>query len=108
MRLDIAQSSAQKLNINPSTGDNPLILSNVPIDYMDGLNGAAFIAGDRVVIEFADQDWSKPKVIGFESNPRGVGGVPGTYYAFYIKENVLKINHLFNPVKESIMMNSCN
>lgn len=45
-------------------------LSSVPIEYMDGINGAAFVAGDRVVVEFINQNWNQPKVIGFESNPR--------------------------------------
>lgn len=62
--LDAAQSSAQGLDINQTAS-----LSNVPIDYMD-CNGGAFEVGDRVVIEFTDQDWTKPKIIGFESNPK--------------------------------------
>jgi len=45
-------------------------LSNVPIEYMDGVNGDAFVEGDRVVVEFTNQNWNYPKVIGFESNPR--------------------------------------
>jgi predicted transglutaminase-like cysteine proteinase len=45
-------------------------LSDVTIEYMDGANSDAFIVGDRVVVAFTDQDWNKPKVIGFETNPR--------------------------------------
>lgn len=48
-------------------------VDNVPIEYMDGLNAKVFAESDRVVVEFTDRDWSKPKVIGFESNPRGTG-----------------------------------
>ena len=33
-------------------------------------NAAAFIVGDRVVIQFTGQNWSAPRVIGFESHPR--------------------------------------
>lgn len=79
VRLDTARSTAeannydgQKLNINPLVaGGAALVLSNVPIEYMDGLNGSVFVVGDRVVIEFTAQLWAAPKVIGFETNPRG-------------------------------------
>jgi len=62
--LDAALSSAQNLDINQTD-----TLENVPIEYMD-CNGGAFETGDRVIIEFTDQDWAQPKVIGFESNPK--------------------------------------
>lgn len=62
--LDVAQSTAQNLNINQS-----LFLENVPIEYMD-CGGSVFETGDRVVVKFESQDWSQPKIIGFESNPR--------------------------------------
>jgi hypothetical protein len=45
-------------------------LSDVTIEYMDGVNSDAFEIDDRVVVAFTDQDWNKPKVIGFESNPK--------------------------------------
>ena len=70
VRLVAALSSVQKLNINPPEA----LLSNVPIEYMDGLNGSVFVVGDRVVIEFTGQSWAAPKVIGFETNPRGTIG----------------------------------
>jgi hypothetical protein len=44
-------------------------LSSVPIDYMS-CNSAPFEAGDRVVVEFTDNEWTSPVVIGFESNPK--------------------------------------
>lgn len=45
-------------------------LNGVPIDYMSTLNSSVFIISDRVVVEFTGQDWTQPKVIGFETNPR--------------------------------------
>lgn len=62
--LDIASSSAQGLNINQS---NDLI--GVPIDYMN-CNSATFVVGDHVVVEFQDQDWQQPIVIGFKETPK--------------------------------------
>ncbi len=62
--LDPAKSSQQALEINQAT-----VLTDVPIEYMH-CHGGAFENGDRVVVWFEDQDWSKPKVIGFESNPQ--------------------------------------
>lgn len=64
--LSAAASSQQDLNINPGV----TTLANVPIEYMSGINGSAFAVGDRVVVEFTNQDWTRPKVIGFENNPR--------------------------------------
>lgn len=63
--LDAATSTAQGLAINQSS-----ILSAVPIEYMT-CNAEAFENDDRVVVQFIDQEWGNPKVIGFESNPRG-------------------------------------
>ena len=61
--LDAAVSSAQGLDINQST-----VLSSVPIEYMD-CNGAAFSNGDNVLVEFNNQDFNDPVVIGFKDNP---------------------------------------
>jgi len=33
-------------------------------------NSGPFEDGDRVVVQFVNQDWEQPKVIGFESNPK--------------------------------------
>lgn len=65
LTLDEAVSSVQGLNINPSS----LSLSSVPIEYLT-CNARAFTVDDRVVVEFTGQNWSNPKVIGFESNPK--------------------------------------
>jgi len=58
-------------------------LSTVPIEYMDGTDSVVFDVGDRVVISFTDQDWSRPVVIGFEDHPRAdtyAMVVEGDYY----------------------------
>ena len=47
-----------------------LKLENVPVEYMDGINASAFNVADRVVVEFGNQSWNAPKVIGFESHPK--------------------------------------
>lgn len=62
--LDDATSSAQGLDVNQAS-----TLSDVPVEYMT-CNSGAFEEGDRVVVQFTGQDWSQPKVIGFESNPK--------------------------------------
>jgi len=64
VNLDGALSSAQDLEINQSTS-----LSDVPIVYME-CNAKAFEIGDRVIVEFKNQGWENPQVVGFESNPR--------------------------------------
>lgn len=51
-------------------------LSSVAVEYM-GCNSLAFSDGDRVVVQFIDQDWSKPKVIGFAENPQSC--INGTF-----------------------------
>jgi len=67
------RSSRQQLPTVPLEGGplegDPVTLHDVPIEYMD-CNGAAFAAGDRVVVAFQNQDPSRPKVVGFYSNPR--------------------------------------
>jgi len=65
--LDAAASSAQSLNINQGVN-----LTAVPIVYMT-CNSGAFSIGDRVVVQFQSQDFTKPRVIGFESNPKACG-----------------------------------
>lgn len=67
--LDEAKSSAtggksSGLDINKLTA-----LSSVPIKYMD-CDAAVFAAGDHVVVLFEDGDWTKPKIVGFASNPK--------------------------------------
>lgn len=41
----------------------------VTVEYMT-CNSWAFADGDRVVVKFTDQDWTKPKVVGFAENPQ--------------------------------------
>jgi predicted transglutaminase-like cysteine proteinase len=48
-----------------------VLLSDVPIEYMNGDNASAFLVDDMVVVQFVGQNWNNPKVIGFEMNPRG-------------------------------------
>ena len=64
VELDEARSSAQDLEINQSSA-----LINVPVRYMS-CDAAAFEDGDHVIVEFQEQDWSKPVVIGFVERPR--------------------------------------
>ena len=64
VQLDAATSSQQSIDINREE-----TLQDVPILYME-CNAEAFEVGDRVVVEFAYHDQTKPRVIGFESNPR--------------------------------------
>jgi hypothetical protein len=61
--LDEADSSEQGLDVNLLS-----VLDNVPIDYMY-CNGSAFTNGDEVLVEFTDQDWNSPVVIGFKKEP---------------------------------------
>lgn len=68
--LDSATSSHQRLNINQAAS-----LSNVPILYM-GCNAEAFTVGDHVVVEFIEQDWDQPRVIGFVDHPQPCGLKP--------------------------------
>ncbi|MGD8387318.1 MAG: hypothetical protein PVG49_09245, partial [Desulfobacteraceae bacterium] len=62
--LDAATSSAQGLNVNQSP-----TLSSVPISYMS-CDEIAFSEGDQVVVEFQNQDWNDPLIIGFKDHPR--------------------------------------
>lgn len=43
-------------------------LEAVSIEYMD-CNSLAFADGDRVVVQFTDQRWDRPKVVGFVQDP---------------------------------------
>ncbi len=49
-------------------------LADVPISYM-GVNGAIFLVGDHVVIQFHNKDWTQRTVIGFVDHPRPPGWV---------------------------------
>ena len=67
------RSSRQQLPTVPLEGGplegDPVTLHDVPIEYMD-CNGAAFEAGDRVMVTFPAQTWESARVVGFYSNPR--------------------------------------
>lgn len=62
--LASAQSSQQSLNVNQGTS-----LSDVRVVYMT-CNKGAFEEGDEVLVGFGDQDFTRPVVIGFKSNPK--------------------------------------
>lgn len=62
--LEASVSTQQSLDVNQTT-----TLSNVPIEYMD-CNGAGFKIGDVVVVQFTNQDWNSPKVIGYKTKPK--------------------------------------
>ena len=48
-------------------------LTDVWIEYMD-CNSKAFADGDEVLVEFQDNDWDSPQVIGFKDHPKGCYG----------------------------------
>ncbi|KKK87897.1 hypothetical protein LCGC14_2748630, partial [marine sediment metagenome] len=60
-------SSQQNIDVNQGTA-----LVDVPIEYMT-CNAAAFAEDDVVLIEFTNQDYTTPKVIGFKDNPQPCG-----------------------------------
>ena len=62
--------SARRRQTGKTWHQKGIKLSDVPIEYMDGVNADAFIVGDRVVVAFTNQNWNQPKVIGFETNPQ--------------------------------------
>lgn len=72
------RSSAQNLVINQAS-----TLTGVPIVYQD-CNGDVFEVGDDCVVEFQGQNWSNPKVIGFQSNPKQCG-----YFRVYYQETAI-------------------
>jgi hypothetical protein len=57
------------LQINGVSCDQEAILTAVPVEYMT-CNAEAFTDGDNVVVEFAGQEWSAAKVIGFVDHPQ--------------------------------------
>jgi len=70
MKNTILPYSGRKRQTGSNWINKGVKLSDVTIEYMDGVNSDAFEIDDRVVVAFTDQDWNKPKVIGFESNPK--------------------------------------
>lgn len=57
-------SSAQALGINQAAQ-----LVAVPVEYMT-CNASAFAVGDACIVQFKDQDWAQPRVVGFVDNPK--------------------------------------
>jgi hypothetical protein len=64
VELGSATSSAQGLNVNQSSN-----LKSVTVQYMT-CNAGAFEDGDRVIVQFSNQLFDSPVVIGFLENPR--------------------------------------
>ena len=62
--IDGAWSVAQSLHVNQES-----MLTGVPVEYMD-CNAAAFEEGDHVVVEFKEQKWEQPVVVGFVTEPK--------------------------------------
>jgi hypothetical protein len=46
-----------------------VVLTDVPIEYMN-CNSESFADGDEVIVEFTEQDWDQPKIIGFKEAPK--------------------------------------
>jgi predicted transglutaminase-like cysteine proteinase len=88
--LDISYEGVQKAYELPYTdrrrqtgmvwSNSGVKFSDVDIEYMDGSDSDTFKIGDRVVVQFIGQDWTKPKVIGYETNPRGDRGEIAFHY----------------------------
>jgi len=62
--LESAESSQQSIDVN-----QPGSLSGVDIEYMN-CDGYAFEEGDSVLVHFENQDFARPKIIGFKDNPK--------------------------------------
>ncbi len=67
LNLEPATSSQQNIDVNQGTA-----LVDVPIEYMT-CNAAAFAVDDVVLVEFTNQDFTTPKVIGFKDHPQPCG-----------------------------------
>lgn len=64
--MDVALDA---LTINGVNCNQTSSLDSVPVEYMT-CNAEAFESGDAVVVEFTDQDWASPKVVGFVHDPQ--------------------------------------
>lgn len=73
LTLDKARSKAQNLDINYQTN-----FEEVPIKYME-CNAGAFDVDDNVLVEFQQQRWESPQVIGFKDNPQPC------HFVFYLR-----------------------
>jgi predicted transglutaminase-like cysteine proteinase len=96
-----------------SWGLYSVILEDVTIEYMN-CHSAAFADGDLVIVEFTDQDWTKPKVIGFFEDPQGCGadfynfacGWAAPCSLYERDKEAWSIISALNPGSESIQMAS--
>lgn len=70
------RSSAQGLPINQRS------VITAAVDYMACRADYVFKPGDRVLVEFREQNWGEPVVIGFADGPRPCEG-EGEVYAFF-------------------------
>lgn len=64
--IDLDSEISSQLDLGVNQND---VLIDVPILYLD-CNEEVFIVGDLVVVEFEDNDFTKPSVIGFVDNPK--------------------------------------
>jgi len=80
--LEPAISSQQSLDVNQTT-----TLTGVTIEYMT-CNGSAFNNGDQVVVEFTDQNWSNPKIVGFKDNPVTCGTTGSAEFDDALNQNI--------------------
>lgn len=91
--LGAALSSAQRLNVNQAEA-----LVAVPVIY-GTCHSKAFKVDDRVVVQFVNQNWAAPLVIGFLDNPRGCDWMCiGTQSAFplFATTRQASIDYLFD------------
>ena len=71
-------SSQQSIDVTPkdlpSSGPEQAVnYDSVPVHYMD-CDAAAFALGDEVVVEYQNQQATRPRVIGFRRNPASCSG----------------------------------
>ena len=56
-------------------------LTNVPMVYKNRDDGGPYQIGDRVVVEFYNQNWEAPRVVGFEQDPCTTSSITTTTVA---------------------------
>lgn len=78
VELESVYSRHQNLDVNQAN-----ILYDVPIEYMT-CGGEAFVVGDSVIVEFENQDFDNPKVIGFKEEPKPC---PKEFFVYGLSKN---------------------
>jgi len=78
VKLADAKSSVQRLGINKHT-----VLDRLSTNYAGGMR--TFGVDDRVVVEFINQAWELPQLIGFLDNPRRP---PPIRWPYFINKNI--------------------